>query len=97
MTENQNYAINQLRRACDYMAWACDYIARARLSLGRIKSLDIKVIDPDNTDAYQASITEARRNLKAPLYDMENIYEALIDKANPAKASDDSSAKRETA
>lgn len=90
MSANEPRAIVCLDQAWVKLMWVLEYLAE-------IGPDDLEEIDPDEAEAHQAAIASLRRDLKASEVALFDIFKTLVIKANPAKASDDSSAKRETA
>ncbi|MDU4676014.1 MAG: hypothetical protein E6Y34_04775 [Cutibacterium avidum] len=90
MSANEPRAIVCLDQAWVKLMWVLEYLAE-------IGPGDLEEIDPDEAEAHQAAIMALRRDLKASEVALFDMYKSLVIKANPAKASDDSSAKRETA
>ncbi|MDU7718823.1 MAG: hypothetical protein E7J90_11485 [Cutibacterium avidum] len=90
MSANEPRAIVCLDQAWVKLMWVLEYLAE-------IGPDDLEEIDPNEAEAHQAAIMALRRDLKASEVALFDMYKSLVIKANPAKASDDSSAKRETA
>jgi hypothetical protein len=70
--------------------WVLEYLAE-------ISPGDLEEIDPDEAEVHQAAIMALRRDLKVSEVALFDIFKTLVIKADSAKASDDSSAKGETA
>lgn len=90
MSANEPRAIVCLDQAWVKLMWVLEYLAE-------ISPGDLEEIDPDEAEAHQAAIMALRRDLKVSEVALFDIFKTLVIKANPTKASDDSSAKRETA
>lgn len=90
MSANEPRAIVCLDQAWVKLMWVLEYLAE-------IGPDDLEEIDPDEAEAHQAAIMALRRDLKASEVALFDIFKTLVIKADSAKASDDSSAKRETA
>ncbi|BCQ03140.1 hypothetical protein [Cutibacterium avidum] len=90
MSANEPRAIVCLDQAWVKLMWVLEYLAE-------IGPGDLEEIDPNEAEAHQAAIMALRRDLKTSEVALFDIFKTLVIKANPAEASDDSSAKRETA
>ena len=89
MSANEPRAIVCLDQAWVKLMWVLEYLAE-------IGPGDLEEIDPDEAEAHQAAIMALRRDLKASAVALFDLYKSLVIHANPANASDDPSAKRET-
>lgn len=90
MSANEPRAIVYLDQAWVKLMWVLEYLAE-------IGPDDLEEIDPNEAEAHQAAIMALRRDLKASEVALFDIFKTLVIKADSAKASDDSSAKGETA